>query len=65
MKLPHNLKSIGRSVFSNCGRLCGTLELPASVSCYRVRRIYGMTNLRAAGCGNKITNIEETVLGAE
>ena len=29
MKLPHNLKSIGQRVFSNCGRLCGTLELPA------------------------------------
>ena len=23
MKLPHNLKSIGQRVFSNCGRLCG------------------------------------------
>lgn len=32
MKLPHNLKSIGQRVFSNCGRLCGTLELPASVT---------------------------------
>ena len=32
IKLPHNLKTIGQRVFSNCGRLAGTLELPASVT---------------------------------
>lgn len=28
VKLPKHLKSIGQRVFSNCGRLCGTLTLP-------------------------------------
>ena len=46
MKLPHNLKSIGQRVFSNCGRLCGTLELPASVTAIEFGAFMGCDNLR-------------------
>ena len=44
MKLPHNLKSIGQRVFSNCGRLCGTLELPASVTAIEFGAFMGCDN---------------------
>ncbi len=43
MKLPHNLKSIGQRVFSNCGRLCGTLELPASVTAIEFGALWDAT----------------------
>ena len=46
MKLPHNLKSIGQREFSNCGRLCGTLELPASVTAIEFGAFMGFDNLR-------------------
>ena len=64
MKLPHNLKSIGQRVFSNCGRLCGTLELPASVTaiefgafivCYNL--LYVFDNV------NNITTLGDNLFG--
>lgn len=32
IRLPYGLKSIGQRAFSNCGRLCGTVELPKSIT---------------------------------
>ena len=32
VRLPQELRSIGQRAFSGCGRLCGTLVLPASVT---------------------------------
>ena len=64
MKLPHNLKSIGQRVFSNCGRLCGTLELPASVTAIEFGAFMGCDNLRyVLATGNKITTLGDNCSG--
>lgn len=64
MKLPHNLKSIGQRVFSNCGRLCGTLELPASVTAIEFGAFMGCDNLRyVLATGNKITTLGDNLSG--
>lgn len=64
MKLPHNLKSIGQRVFSNCGRLCGTLELPASVTAIEFGAFMGCDNLRyVLATGNKITTLGDNLFG--
>ena len=66
MKLPHNLKSIGQRVFSNCGRLCGTLELPASVTAIEFGAFMGCDNLRyVLATGNKITTLGDNLFGEE
>ena len=64
MKLPHNLKSIGQRVFSNCGRLCGTLELPASVTAIEFGAFMGCDNLRyVLATGDKITTLGDHLFG--
>ncbi|MEY8708694.1 leucine-rich repeat domain-containing protein [Bacteroides faecichinchillae] len=63
--LPHNLKSIGQRVFSNCGRLCGTLELPPSVTAIEYGAFMGCDNLRhVVATGNKITTLGDDLFGA-
>ncbi|WP_303033504.1 leucine-rich repeat domain-containing protein, partial [Bacteroides acidifaciens] len=64
MKLPHNLKSIGQRVFSNCGRLCGTLELPTSVTAIEFGAFMGCDNLRyVLATGDKITTLGDSLFG--
>ena len=64
IKLPHNLKSIGQRVFSSCGRLCGTLELPASVTAIEFGAFMGCERLRCVSAtGNKITTLGDHLFG--
>lgn len=64
IKLPHNLKSIGQRVFSNCGRLCGTVELPASITAIEFGAFMGCDNLRhVVATGNKITTLGDNLFG--
>lgn len=65
IQLPHNLKSIGERVFSNCGRLCGTLELPASVTAIEFGAFMGCDNLRyVLATGDKITTLGDNLFGS-
>ena len=64
MKLPYNLKSIAQRVFNNCRRLCGTLELPASVTAIEFGAFMGCDNLRyVLATGNKITTLGDNLFG--
>ena len=64
IKLPHGLKVIGQRVFSNCGRLCGTVELPASVTTIEFGVFMGCDNLRhVVATGNKITTLGDNLFG--
>lgn len=64
IQLPHNLKSIGQRAFSNCGRLCGTVELPASVTAIEYGAFMGCDNLRyVQALGNKITTLGDNLFG--
>lgn len=64
MKLPHGLKSIGQRAFSNCGRLCGTLELPAGVTAIEFGAFMGCDNLRhVLATGDKITTLGDSLFG--
>ncbi len=64
VKLPQNLKVIGQRVFSNCGRLCGTLELPASVTAIEYGAFMGCDNLRhVLALGNQITTLGDNLFG--
>lgn len=64
VKLPHELKIIGQRVFSNCGRLCGTIELPASVTAIEFGAFMGCDNLRhVVAMGNKITTLGDNLFG--
>ena len=64
IKLPRNLKSIGQRVFSNCGRLCGTLELPAGVTAIEFGAFMGCDNLRyVVATGDKITTVGDSLFG--
>lgn len=65
IKLPHSLKSIGQRVFSNCGRLCGTVELPPSVTAIEFGAFMGCDNLRhVLAAGNKITTLGDDLFGS-
>lgn len=64
IQLPHGLKSIGQRVFSNCGRLCGTVELPPSVTAIEYGAFMGCDNLRyVVAKGDKITTLGENIFG--
>lgn len=64
IKLPHGLKVIGQRVFSNCGRLCGTVELPASVTAIEFGAFMGCDNLRhVVATGDKITTLGDNLFG--
>lgn len=64
IQLPHTLKVIGQRVFSNCGRLCGTLELPATVTAIEFGAFMGCDNLRhVLATGNKITTLGDNLFG--
>ncbi len=55
---------IGQRVFSNCGRLCGTVELPASVTAIEFGVFMGCDNLRhVVSTGNKITTLGDNLFG--
>ena len=61
IKLPHNLKTIGQRVFSNCGRLAGT---PASVTAIEFGAFMGCDNLRyVLATGDKITTLGDELFG--
>ncbi|MEG1562460.1 MAG: leucine-rich repeat protein [Bacteroides sp.] len=64
IKLPALLKTIGQRVFSNCGRLCGTVELPASVTAIEFGAFMGCDNLRhVVATGNQITTLGDKLFG--
>lgn len=64
IQLPHGLKSIGQRAFSSCGRLCGTLELPAGVTAIEYGAFMGCDNLRyVVATGNKITTLGDNLFG--
>lgn len=66
IKLPHQLKTIGQRVFSNCGRLCGTLELPSSVTAIEYGAFMGCDNLRhVLATGTKITTLGDNIFGTD
>lgn len=62
--LPQGLKSIGQRAFSGCGRLCGTLLLPPSVTAIEYGAFIGCDNLRhVVAQGNALTTIGENLFG--
>ena len=64
IKLPHGLKAIGQRVFSNCGRLCGTVELPPSVTAIEFGAFMGCDNLRyVVATGDQITTLGDSLFG--
>ncbi len=64
IKLPHNLKIIGQRVFSNCGRLCGTVELPPTTTAIEYGAFLGCDNLRyVKATGNKLTTLGDNIFG--
>ena len=64
IRLPHGLKSIGQRAFSNCGRLCGTVELPESITAIEYGAFMGCDRLRyVVAHGDKITTIGDNLFG--
>jgi len=60
--LPHSLKSIGQRAFSGCGRLCGTIELPPTVTAIEYGAFMGCDNLRyVLATGNKISTLGDNL----
>ena len=64
VQLPKQLERIGQRAFSGCGRLCGTLHLPASVTAIAYGAFIGCDNLRyVAAHGNRITALGDNLFG--
>ncbi|MCD8029874.1 MAG: leucine-rich repeat domain-containing protein [Bacteroides sp.] len=65
IKLPSQLKVIGQRVFSNCGRLSGSVELPESVMAIEYGAFMGCEKLRQViVTGNQLTTLGENLFGA-
>lgn len=66
IRLPQALKRIGQRAFSGCTRLCGTLELPATVTALEYGAFMGCTNLRrVVATGREITTLGDNLFGNE
>ncbi len=64
INLPHKLQTIGQRSFSNCGRLCGTLVLPSTVTTINYAAFLGCENLRyVQASSNQLTTIGESLFG--
>ena len=64
VQLPQGLKNIGQRAFSGCGRLCGTLVLPAGVTAIEYGAFMGCDNLRyVLATGNKVTTLGDNLFG--
>lgn len=64
VQLPKQLERIGQRAFSGCGRLCGTLHLPATVTAIEFGAFVGCDNLRyVAAHGNRITALGDNLFG--
>lgn len=64
VELPGHLERIGQRAFSGCGRLCGTLRLPASVTAIEYGAFIGCDNLRyVAAQGKRITTLGDNLFG--
>lgn len=64
IELPQNLEVIGQRAFSNCGRLCGTVILPPTVTTLDYGAFLGCDNLRHVKAeGKKISTLGENLFG--
>lgn len=64
IQLPKGLKSIGERCFSNCGRLCGTLTLPPTMTTVNYGAFMGCDNLRhVLVSGNALTALGDNIFG--
>ena len=64
IELPKGLEVIGQRAFSNCGRLCGTLILPESVTTLSYGAFLGCDNLRYVRAeGKQISTIGDNLFG--
>lgn len=58
IKLPHNLKTIGQRAFSNCTRLWGTIELPATLTAIEYGAFMGCDRLNyLVATGNELKTL--------
>lgn len=66
IKLPNQLVRIGQRAFSGCVRLCGTLELPPTVTSIEFGAFIGCENLhKVVATGNRITALGDKLFGEE
>lgn len=66
IQLPQELRRIGERAFSGCGRLSGTLFLPAGVTAIEYGAFLGCGRLkRVVASGNSITTLGENLFGEE
>lgn len=64
--LPKKLESIGQRAFSGCTRLCGTLELPSTLTAIEFGAFIGCDNLRrVVATGNNLTALGDKLFGEE
>ncbi len=64
IQLPHKLKIIGQRAFSNCGRLCGTLKLPPTITAIEYGAFMGCDKLhRVVATSNNITTLGDNLFG--
>lgn len=66
VKLPHGLRAIGQRAFSGCGRLCGTLELPPTLTSIEYGAFIGCDNLRhVRATSNQLTTLGDNLFGEQ
>ena len=62
--LPKGLQSIGQRAFSGCTRLCGTLQLPPTLTAIEFGAFIGCDNLRrVVVTGNNLTTLGDKLFG--